>query len=133
LSDLEKTVQDLEKRISRLEQEVYGKKERSSGAAAAGFEHALVEKIDKIGTQDLILLALLQKPKQTKAEVRAVLADWGKAFGSWFEGGNFSGRLVKAGLVKKDGENEKGEDIFALTKKGEMEAGTLAKKYNSGS
>jgi hypothetical protein len=126
LSDLEKTVQDLEKRISRLEQAVYGKKERSP---AAGFEQALVEKIDEIGTQDLILLALLQKPKQTKAELRAVLADWGKAFGSWFEGGNFSGRLVKAGLVKKDGENEKGEDIFALTKKGEMEADALAKKY----
>ena len=124
MSDLEKTVQDLEKRVLRLEQAVYGKKER----AATNFEQALVGKIDEIGTQDLILLALLQKPKQTKAEVRAALADWGKAFGSWFEGGNFSGRLVKSGLVKKDSENEKGEDIFTLTKKGEMEADALAKK-----
>lgn len=124
MSDLEKTVQDLEKRVLRLEQAVYGKKER----AATNFEQALVGKIDEIGTQDLILLALLQKPKQTKAELRVMLADWGKAFGSWFEGGNFSGRLVKSGLVKKDGENEKGEDIFTLTKKGEMEADALAKK-----
>lgn len=81
----------------RLEQAFYGKKEK----AAAGFEQALVEKIDEIGTKDLVLIALLQKPKQTKAEIRAMLADWGKAFGTWFEGGNFSGRLVKSGLVKK--------------------------------
>ena len=124
MSDLEKTVQDLEKRVSRLEQAFYGRKEN----AATGFEQALVEKIDEIGTQDLILLALLRKPKQTKAEIRAVLADWGKAFGTWFEGGNFSGRLIKSGLVKKDGENDKGEEVFALSKKGEMEADALAKK-----
>ncbi|MGI0020288.1 MAG: hypothetical protein ACREAY_07435 [Nitrososphaera sp.] len=124
MSDLEKTVQDLEKRLLRLEQAFYGKKEK----AATGFEQALVGKIDEIGTQDLILLALLQRPKQTKAEIRAVLADWGKAFGTWFDGGNFSGRLVKSGLVKKDGENDKGEDVFALSKKGEMEADALAKK-----
>jgi hypothetical protein len=124
LSDLEKTVADMERRISRLEQAVYGKEP----AAARGFEQLLVERIEGTGTQDLILLALRIKPKQTKAEIRAVLQDWGKAFGSWFDGGNFSGRLVKSGLVKKDGANDKGEEVFALTKKGEMEADELAKK-----
>lgn len=114
----------MEKRIARLEQAVYGK----DPAVKGGFEHLLVEKIEDTGTQDLILLALRIKPKQTKAEVKAVLQDWGKAFGSWFDGGNFSGRLVKSGLVKKDGANDKGEEVFALTKKGEMEADELAKK-----
>ncbi len=124
MSDLEKTVADLEKRLARLEQAVYGKKE---AGLAKGFERQLVEKIEETGTQDLILLALQIKPKQTKAQIKAVLADWGKAFGSWFEGGNFSGRLVKSGLVKNDGESD-GEDVFSLTKKGEMEAAALVKK-----
>jgi hypothetical protein len=127
LSDLEKTVADLEKRIARLEQAAYGREP----AAARGFEQMLVERIEDMGTQDLILLALLIRPKQTKAEIRAVLQDWGKAFGSWFDGGNFSGRLVKSGLVKKDGANDKGEEVFALTKKGAMEADELAKKIRA--
>jgi hypothetical protein len=123
LSDLEKTVADLEKRLARLEQAVYGNKEDAK--PAKGFEQKIVENIEGMGTQDLILLALQMQPRQTKAQIRAVLADWGKAFGSWFEGGNFSGRLVKAGLVKKDGQSD-GEDTFSLTKKGEMEASALA-------
>jgi hypothetical protein len=140
LSDLEKTVQELEKRVARLEQAVYGRSGREaagaggSGSPSAVFDEQLVvEKVDEIGTQDLILLALLQKPRQTKAQIRDTLADWGKAFGSWFEGGNFSGRLVKAGLVKKDGESgEGGEDQYSLTKKDELEAEALIKKLQSG-
>ena len=124
MSDLENKVADLEKRLARLEQAVCGKKETG---LAKGFEQQLVEKIEETGTQDLIVLALQIKPKQTKAEIKTVLADWGKAFGSWFEGGNFSGRLVKSGLVKKDGESN-GEDVFSLTKKGELEAAALVKK-----
>ena len=124
MSDLENRVADREKKLARLEQAVYGKNEAS---LAKGFEQLLVEKIAEAGTQDLIVLALQIKPKQTKAEIKAMLADWGKAFGSWFEGGNFSGRLVKSGLVKKDGESD-GEEVFALTKKGEMEAAALMKK-----
>jgi hypothetical protein len=121
---LEKTVADLEKRLARLEQAVYGNKEDAAGMAK-GLEQKIVENIEKLGTQDLILLALKMRPSQTKAQIRAVLADWGKAFGSWFEGGNFSGRLVKSGLVRKDGQSD-GEDTFSLTKKGEMEASALA-------
>jgi hypothetical protein len=127
LSDLEKTVADLERRIARLEQAVYGREP----AAARGFEQLLVGKIEDMGTQDLILLSLLMRPKQTKAEIRATLQDWGKAFGSWFDGGNFSGRLVKSGLVKKDGANDKGEEVFTLTKRGKMEADELAKKIRA--
>ncbi|MEW5839650.1 hypothetical protein [Nitrososphaera sp.] len=126
-SDFEARLQDLEKRVALLEQQrqaggsgTGGRTSSSSSAADA--DQLIAKNVDGIGTQDLILVALwTKKPQMTKAEIRAVLQDWGKAFGSWFEGGNFSGRLVRAGLVKKDGERE-GEDLFALTKKGEVSA-----------
>lgn len=128
-SSLEKAVSDLQKRVASLEQAVYG----STGgngqkAATRGLEQRIVEKVDDIGTQDLVLVALMQKPKQSKAQIRQILDDWGKAYGSWFEGGNFSGRLVKAGLVKKDGASDAGDDLFSLTKKGEMESASLVSK-----
>jgi hypothetical protein len=128
-SNLEKVVSDLQKRVASLELAVYGS--GGSGpkkAAGRGLDQRIVEKVDDIGTQDLILVALMLTPKQSKAQIRQVLSDWGKAFGSWFEGGNFSGRLVKAGLVKKDGTSDAGEDLFSLTKKGEMEADNLVSK-----
>lgn len=121
-SDLEKAVHDLQKRVASLEQAVYG----NPKAVSRGLEQRLAEKVDSIGTQDLILVAFrLKKPKQTKEEIKSILSDWGKAYGSWFEGGNFSGRLVKKGLVKKDGQNASDEDLFSLTKKGELEADGL--------
>ncbi len=126
-SNLEKTMRDLQKRVTSLEQAVYGKPK----AAARGFEQRLAEKVDEMGTQDLIVVALWQKPKQTKDEIKGVLSDWGKAYGSWFEGGNFSGRLVKKGLVKKDGQNGSGEDLYSLTKKGEIEADNLIAKLQA--
>ncbi|UVS70272.1 hypothetical protein [Nitrososphaera viennensis] len=127
-SNLEKVVLDLQKRVASLEQAVYGNSSDSSKTVTRGLEQRIVEKVDDIGTQDLILVALMQKPKQSKAQIRQVLNDWGKAYGSWFDGGNFSGRLVKAGLVKKDGSSDAGEELFSLTKKGEMEAGNLVSK-----
>lgn len=128
-SNLEKVVLDLQKRVASLEQAVYGSGSSSSPKTASrGLEQRIVEKVDDIGTQDLILVALMQNPKQSKAQIRQVLNDWGKAYGSWFDGGNFSGRLVKAGLVKKDGASDAGEELFSLTKKGEMEAGNLVSK-----
>jgi hypothetical protein len=125
--DLEKAVRDLQKRVASLEQAVYG----NPKAAARGLEQRLAEKVDKIGTQDLIVVALRQKPKQTKEEIKSVLSDCGKVYGSWFEGGNFSGRLIKKGLVKKDGQNGSGEDLFSLTKKGEVEADNLIAKLQA--
>lgn len=126
-SDLEKVVSDLQKRVSSLEKAVFS----GPRAPARGLEQKIVEKVDDTGTQDLIMVALLQKPKQTKAQIREALDDWGKAYGSWFDGGNFSGRLVNKGLVKKDGSTGAGEDLFSLTKKGEMEAGNLVSKLQA--
>lgn len=122
---------DLQKRVASLEQAVYGgNNNNGSKEVTHGLEQRIVEKVDDIGTQDLVLVALMQKPKQSKAQIRQMLDDWGKAYGSWFDGGNFSGRLVKAGLVKKDGSSDTGEDLFSLTKKGEMESRNLVSKLS---
>ncbi|HVX02148.1 MAG TPA: hypothetical protein VHA09_03260 [Nitrososphaera sp.] len=117
--------------MASLEQAVYGgNNNNGSKEVTHGLEQRIVEKVDDIGTQDLVLVALMQKPKQSKAQIRQMLDDWGKAYGSWFDGGNFSGRLVKAGLVKKDGSSDTGEDLFSLTKKGEMESRNLVSKLS---
>jgi hypothetical protein len=33
------------------------------------------------------VISLRLQQKQTKAEIKQTLEDWGKAFGNWFEGG----------------------------------------------
>jgi hypothetical protein len=126
-SDLEKTIRDLQKRVASLEQAMH----KSSTTSTHGLEKRLVEKVDEMGTQELIMIALRLKEKQSKEEIRAVLSDWGKAYGSWFEGGNFSGRLIKKGFVKKDGQSSSGEDLFSLTKKGEIDTDNLISNLQS--
>jgi hypothetical protein len=126
-SDLEKTIRDLQKRVASLEQAIY----KSSTTSTRGLEKRLVEKVDEMGTQELIMIALRLKEKQSKEEIKAVLSDWGKAYGSWFEGGNFSGRLIKKGFVKKDGQSSSGEDLFSLTKKGEIDTDNLISNLQS--
>lgn len=128
MSDLEKRVLEMEKRLDKLEALVSGR----SLAAPAGLESALAEKVDEINTQDLIVVSLRLNKKQTKAEIKKTLQDWGKAFGNWFEGGNFNGRLVKKGVVKKEGENG-AEDVYALTRKGELRADELIAQLKAGS
>ncbi len=116
-TEFEKRLADLEKRVSALE--------RNMNKRQSNFSQDIITKIDEIGTQDLVILALKEKPNSTKSEIKNILSDWGKSYGNWFEGGNFSGRLIKKGLVRKAGKNEKGEDKFLLTKKGEKRADDL--------
>ena len=116
-STAEDKLAEFEKRLARLENAVFS----SSTAAKAkprDAESAVVKNIDRINTQDLVVISLKLYQKQSKEEIRTTLSDWGKGFGSWFEGGNF-GRLLKKGVVKKDGEG------FALTKKGDLLADDL--------
>ena len=71
------------------------------------------------------------KPKQSKASIKNMLLEWGKNSGNWFEGGNFNSRLTKKNLIKKDGANENKEDLFSLTKKGELTAHKIMEKIDS--
>lgn len=85
-------------------------------------EGLVVSKIDDIETQDLVVIALKLKPKQTKSEIKAMLQNWGKKVGNWFQGGNLNTRMVNKSLVKKEDVNGKREVIFSLTRKGELVA-----------
>jgi hypothetical protein len=124
LDSTEQKLADFEKRLAKLEDAVFSTPS-SSKAKPRDAESAVVESIDSINTQDLIVISLKLHQKQSKEEIKATLSDWGKGFGSWFEGGNF-GRLLKKGIVKKDGEE------FALTKKGDLLADDLIAKARSG-
>lgn len=124
MDSTEDKLAEFEKRLARLEGAVFSAPS-SSKAKPRDAESAVVENIDRINTQDLVVISLKLRQKQGKEEIKATLSDWGKGFGSWFEGGNF-GRLLKKGIVKKDG------DSFALTKKGELLADDLISKAKSG-
>jgi hypothetical protein len=129
---LEVRLNALEKRIAKLENAIYKKGTSSSQPTKMeGLEGMLVKKIDEIPTQHLVVIALKLKPKQSRAEIRSVLEDWGKVVGDWFKGGNMNNRLVKKNITKRDGVNENNEDLFSLTKKGELLAEELINKIKS--
>ncbi len=94
-------------------------------------EAKLVENAEKLKTPEMIIISLKIHGKQTKEQIKATLQDWGKVYGNWFEGGNFNGRLVKKNIVKKEDKNEKNEESFSLTKRGDMLADELIAKANA--
>lgn len=80
----------------------------------------------------MIIISLKLNGKQSKEQIKNTLQDWGKVYGNWFEGGNFNGRLVKKNIVKKEeARDEKNEDLFSLTKRGEMMAEELIAKADA--
>ena len=84
--------------------------------------------IDKFGTQQLIVALLRLTPAKTKPQLMAILEEIGKVYGNWFKGGNFNNRLLKAGVVKVAGEDENSEQVYSLTRKGEITADELLSK-----
>jgi hypothetical protein len=118
--NVEDRLESLEKRVQNLEETVLstGAKPAKSGKSHE-VEALIVSKIDDMGTQDLILIALKLTPKQTKTQIKTMLEDWGKAVGNWFQGGNFNSRLLKKSIVKKDGADHNNDDLYSLTMKGE--------------
>lgn len=120
-AELERRIRDLEERVSKLESDDKSST-KSTQAISSDFEEKLVEVIDDIGTQDLIIISLRLKGPQTKEMIRKTLDDWGKTYGSWFNGGNFNARLIDKGVVKVDSTIDSGESVYALTKKGEKAA-----------
>lgn len=126
LSNLENRVKDLEKRLAKLEKT----KPVETQKPSSNIVNKMREKINEIGIQHLIVLALKIKPKQTKSEIEDNLRSWNKSLGSWFKGGNFNKRLLKAGMIMKDGETNSHEPQFSLTMRGLKEAEKIVSKYN---
>ncbi len=130
--NLEERIESLEKRIQKLEDIIAGNRiPTSKSGKSSDIESMVVSHIDEIGIQDLVVVALKLKPSQTKPEIKQMLIDLGKKVGVWFEGGNFNGRLVKKSIIKKDGVNENNEDVFVLTKRGELLAQEILDKIKS--
>ena len=128
---LESRIGDIEHRLSKLEEILQGERQ-SQTTRSNELEQRLVENADKMNTQEMIIISLRVSGKQTKEQVKTTLQDWGKVYGNWFDGGNFNGRLVRKNIVKKEGKNGKNEDLFSLTKRGEMLAGELITKVTGG-
>lgn len=128
---LESRIGDIDRRLSKLEEILLGERQ-SRTTISNELEQRLVENADKMNTQEMIIISLRVNGKQTKEEVKKMLQDWGKVYGNWFDGGNFNGRLVRKNIVKKEGKNDKNEDLFSLTKRGEMLADELIIKVTVG-
>ena len=126
---IEDRFRDIERRLSKLESAFEGS---PSHGRAGGIESKLVENADKINTQEMIVISLKLGGMQTKDQIKNMLKDWGKVYGNWFEGGNFNGRLVKKNIVRGEEKDGKGEDMFSLTKRGEMMAEELIAKVMEG-
>lgn len=76
------------------------------------------------------MISLRLHQKQTKAEIKQTLEDWGKAFGNWFEGG----KILTADWCAQKGhhkERRRRRHIFALIKKGELLADKLIERVES--
>ena len=129
-ADLENRVGDIERRLSKLEAAFAGN--QKPPVRTSNLESKLVENADKLNTQEMIIISLKLSGKQTKEGIKAALRDWGKVYGNWFEGGNFNGRLVRKNIIKKEDKNEKNEDLFSLTRRGEMLAEDLIAKVMVG-
>ena len=128
--ELENRIIDIERRLGKLE-EIFAVASHQV-TRSSELEQLLVENADKMNTQEMIVISFRLYGKQTKDEVRRTLQEWGKVYGNWFDGGNFNGRLVKKNIVKKEDKNEKNEDLFSLTKRGEMLANELIAKVKVG-
>lgn len=95
------------------------------------FEVLLANQIDDISIPELVIIALRINNRQTKSQIAKTIGDLGRDIGSWFRGGNINNRLIKAGLVKKDEEDQGVEHVFSLTVKGMIVAEKLLDKIRS--
>ncbi|MEX0763737.1 MAG: hypothetical protein WEC35_05545 [Nitrosopumilaceae archaeon] len=133
LSQIENKLKNLEERVSKLEKKRHDGNDDSSKGTLNNFEKKLEGKIDTIGPQNLIILGLKLKSKQSKNELETLLISWGtkQTIHGWLKGGNFSKRLLKTGIVMKDGKNTDGDVLYSLTKvKGVQTVDALIEKYD---
>ena len=126
--ELEKKIVSIEARLSKLEDAILHGNPTASQTRADGLEARLIERAGKTKTQEMILISLRIKDKQTREQIKKTLQDWGKVYGNWFDGGNFNGRLLKKNIVRKDGKDGSNDETFSLTKRGEFLADELIAK-----
>ena len=132
ISFLERKIKNLEKRISKLEEVKTEVSSSSKGLKLKTISKKLEDNFDRLGTQHLVVFALKLKSKQTKKQLETLLLNWGanQTIHGWFKGGNFSKRLLKAGIVMADGKNSENEALYSLTGiKGIKTFEDLLKKY----
>ena len=124
--EIEARIKIIEDRLAKLESSLIGAS--TGGAVPQGLEAILIKKANSIKTQEMIIISLRRNGTQTKEGIKKTLQDWGKVYGTWFDGGNFNGRLVKKNIVKNEGSNDDNEEYYSLTKRGEFIADELIQK-----
>jgi len=116
-SELDERLTHMEARIAVLENMLQFKPNQQK---PAGDKEAIVAgKVKDIGVQGCVILCYGLKGAQTRQQVMKTLDIWGKPYGSWFTGGNFNNRLLKRGILRPDGKNKDGEEIYCLTMNGQ--------------
>ncbi|HEY7507415.1 MAG TPA: hypothetical protein VH621_07380 [Nitrososphaera sp.] len=123
--ELEKRIAGIEARLSKLEDALL---RGGPQTTLDNLEARLVENASKINTQEMILISLRIKDKQTREQIKKSLQEWGKVYGNWFDGGNFNGRLLKKNIVRKGGIDDSNHETYTLTKRGEFLADELIAK-----
>ena len=132
ISKIWEKINEIDERVKKLEntnQEI----EFPSANKLQSLGIKLQGKIEKIGPQGLIIIALRYKPKHSKSDLLNILLNLGvkKTIHGWFKGSNFKWRLLDSGIIMKDGINSNNEDLFSLTiTKGIPKADELIKKYS---
>ena len=122
---LEKRIESLEKRVEQLENP-----SNHTSNPYGILESKILTKIDDIGIQNLILLALRLKSKQSRNDLKMKLESWEKPVGSWFGGGNFKNRLLIPNQIIRDGINDEKEEVYSLGNKGVKTVKKLIEKYD---
>lgn len=139
ISENETSELTTEQRLTALEgkmgliEALLAQKKQSDAVPVNDKEQAFVDEIDQVGIQDAVIICYRLRGAQTRDQVREVFEKWGKPYGNWFYGGNFSNRLLKKGILKVEGKNDAGQDIYALTMKGERLADEKLDKIVSSS
>jgi len=117
IKKLEERIFDLEKRVSQLEH-IKPNSYQNEINSTPQIESIITSNIDKLGMQDIVILALYSKPKQTVEDLREKIKLWGgtKQKLNWFAGGNLKQRLVDTGILFEDGKNKNGLIEYSVTK-----------------
>src|SRR3989338_1801192 len=113
---LEVRISNLEKRVSQLESTKSSFHEKTGSISKT--ESIITSNIDSLGMQDIVILSIYSKPKQTVEELKNKIRLLGgtKQKLNWFEGGNLKQRLVNKGILFEDGKNKDGSIEYSITK-----------------